>query len=115
VPHLRVAAAPVASLDAATEDGGSLGATVQDTDSPPPWRDVLRDEAVQEVRRAVAGLPARERQVVCRRHALCGEPQSFRQIARALDVSAERARQLELQAMARLRTDDGLRALAQAA
>jgi RNA polymerase sigma factor (sigma-70 family) len=102
LPWLRAAAAPVASLEA----------VVAPADEPPLWREVLRRQVTREVGRAVDALPAREREVVRRRH---GAGETLAAIARDLGVSAERARQLESRALARLAEDPGLRALADAA
>jgi RNA polymerase sigma factor (sigma-70 family) len=116
VGTLRAAAAPVASLDAVAGDGPCPVDQLADRDAPPPWLQVLQREAVDAVTRAVAALPEREREVVRRRYALDGAaPETFAEIARCLGVSAERARQIERSAIARLKADGALQAVAEAA
>ena len=60
----------------------------------------LRSEAL---RRALAALPQREREVVTMRYGLGGaEPQTLEEIGRRLGLTRERVRQIEGQALKRL-------------
>jgi RNA polymerase primary sigma factor len=61
----------------------------------------------ESVRTALSVLPERERRLVELRFGFDGEQQSLDAIARALEVSRERVRQLERQALARLESELG--------
>ena len=102
------------------EDGGELGDLFADDTSDSPVEvaeDALRARAVRE---ALEQLPERERRIMELRFGLDGEPQSLEKIGRELQLTRERVRQLEAQAMAKLSdslgalapTDDGELALA---
>ena len=69
------------------------------------------------LRRAVEGLPERERAVIKLRYGMDGDedPKSLEQIGRVLGVTRERVRQIETQALQRLaqeREIEGLRSVA---
>jgi RNA polymerase primary sigma factor len=84
------------------EDGGELGDLFADdmSDSPAELaEDALRARAVRE---ALADLPERERRIMELRFGLDGESQSLEAIGRELQLTRERVRQLEGQALAKL-------------
>jgi RNA polymerase primary sigma factor len=56
----------------------------------------------QQLRRALAHLPARQRRILELRYGLTGQPQTFEAIGQQVDLSRERIRQLEQQALTRL-------------
>jgi RNA polymerase primary sigma factor len=93
-----------ASLDApVTEDGATLAEVV--ADDGPTAGEVAEDRALRTaVREALNGLTDRERLVVELRHGLDGKPpRTLAEVGEALGISRERARQLEAQALRKLR------------
>ena len=84
------------------EDGGELGDLFADDTSDGPAElaeDALRARAVRE---ALADLPERERRIMELRFGVDAEPQSLEAIGRELELTRERVRQLEAQALAKL-------------
>ena len=102
--EVREAARVLTSLDKPVgEEETTLGELVQ-SDTPEPQEIVsvsLREDAV---RRAVADLPDREREVLKRRYGLNGsrDPKSIEEIVRELGMSREQVRQVESEALKRL-------------
>jgi RNA polymerase primary sigma factor len=118
VQEVRTAARSVTSMDkpVGAEGDTSLGELVAGEEAPPDEELTisLRQEAV---RKAVAKLPDREREVVKMRFGLDGDPdpQSLEQIGRQLGLTRERVRQIETQALERLSVERELEALTEAA
>jgi RNA polymerase primary sigma factor len=118
VMDVRQAARAVTSLDRpiGDDDSGSLGEVIAGQEAGPEEEVTLslREDAV---RRAVAGLPEREREVVKLRYGLNGDvdPISLEEIGRRLGVTRERVRQIEAQALKRLAVRRELEALLEAA
>jgi RNA polymerase primary sigma factor len=111
VREVRAAARTVASTDQPIGDEGDASfGDILSGEEP------ATDEAVEEtlrqetVRRAVAALPEREREVIELRFGLVGEqgPTSLEEIGRRLGLTRERVRQLETQALTRLASSDEL-------
>jgi RNA polymerase primary sigma factor len=95
-----------ASLDApVTEDGATLAEVV--ADDGPTANEVAEDRALRTaVRDALNKLTDRERLVIELRHGLDGKPpRTLAEVGEALHISRERARQLEAQALRKLRLD----------
>lgn len=115
--RLLHAVAPATSLETtASEDGAPLRDRLVDPAAQDPYDDVARVDATATVRDRLRRLPQREADVVRMRYALDGgSEKSFAEIGDELGVSAERARQLERRAIERLRADDALAALREAA
>jgi RNA polymerase primary sigma factor len=69
-----------------------------------PSEEVHVSLAERALRKAVEGLPEREREVVKLRYGMNGDrdPQSLEEIGRTLGITRERVRQIEAQALARL-------------
>ena len=106
VRSLQQAARVTASLDEPVgEEDTPLLELIADHDAAdPPERVVAGEESVR-VRRMLRLLPQRHRDVVIRRYGLGQEaPQSHEQIGAWLGVGEERSRQLEREALHRLRT-----------
>jgi RNA polymerase primary sigma factor len=102
---LDVARRPL-SLEMPTDDEGdsTLGDFVEDTDSPsPPERvsaDMLRDQLMD----ILVDLPPREVKILQMRYGLLdGQTYTLEQVGRKLGVTRERVRQIEAQALSRLR------------
>jgi RNA polymerase primary sigma factor len=106
IGSLRQAARVTASLDEAVgEDGTTLGELVPDQHAADPSERAVACEESGRVRKMVRLLPQRHRDVVVRRYGLGPQaPQSHEQIGAWLGVGAERSRQLEREALHRLRT-----------
>jgi RNA polymerase primary sigma factor len=114
VREVHEAARSVTSLDrpVGTEGDTSLGELMAG-DNAPPEEELeisLRQEAL---RRAIAELPDRERDVLKLRFGLNGDPdpQSLETIGRALGLTRERVRQIEAEALQRLAVSRELDAL----
>jgi RNA polymerase primary sigma factor len=104
VLEVRAAARASTSLDAPVGDGeDAVFGDFVSGDEPLPEEAVelhLRSEAL---RRALAALPQREREVVAMRYGLAGaEPQTLEEIGRRLGLTRERVRQIELESLRRL-------------
>ena len=86
------------------EDGAFLGELVADPDPVDPWRSVDELETLRQVWSMLRTLSKRHRTVLIRRYGLHGEgAQSHAEIGRSLGVGEERSRQLEREALHRLR------------
>ncbi|HTU85375.1 MAG TPA: RNA polymerase sigma factor RpoD/SigA [Solirubrobacteraceae bacterium] len=106
VRSLQQAARVTASLDEPVgEEDTPLRELLADHDAAdPPERAVAGEESAR-VRRMLRLLPQRHRDVVIRRYGLGQDaPQSHEQIGAWLGVGEERSRQLEREALRRLRT-----------
>jgi RNA polymerase primary sigma factor len=118
VQEVRRAARAVTSLDRplGEESSGSLG-EVMAGESPSPEEEVTVSLGMDTLRRAVAELPERERDVVRMRYGLNGdvEPASLDEIGRRLGITRERVRQIESVALERLAVQREIEALRSAA
>jgi RNA polymerase primary sigma factor len=114
VRDVENAARAVTSLDrpVGSEGETSLGELVSGNEAPPEeeLEVSLRQEAL---RRAVAELPDRERNVLKLRFGLNGDPspQSLEQIGKSLGLTRERVRQIESEALRRLAVSRELEAV----
>jgi RNA polymerase sigma factor (sigma-70 family) len=99
VPHVS------ASLDAPVgEDLAPLGELIADAAAPEVSQQVEDRESRRELRSTVRTLPERQRHVVVHRYGLLGDrSRGHEEIGASLGVSEERSRQLERQALHRLR------------
>jgi len=94
---LRMAQQPI-SLEkpVGEEDDSELGNLVEDRGAESPFdlaSDALRKD---DVRRALATLPTREREVIEMRYGLTGgQPRTLEEVGRAFNVTRERIRQIE--------------------
>jgi RNA polymerase primary sigma factor len=110
VIEVRQAARAVASTDAPIgSDGDSSFGDLFAAGGPSTEDDVegtMRDDAV---RRAVAKLPDRQRDVISLRFGLGGTaPSSLEQIGKQLGITRERVRQIEADALRRLGEDEAI-------
>src|SRR5262249_13767031 len=95
----------VVSLDeVALPDGSTLEALVADSASPDPEADTAEREQTELVDRAVAELPARQREIVSRHFGLGREPEEMSEVAAELHLSQQRARTIERDALFTLRS-----------
>ena len=88
-----------------------LEALISDPDSFRQERDILRAEVDRILNRALRQLPARERYILERRFGMRdGSELTLEAVSRILKLSKERVRQLEREALLKLRlTLDGMR------
>ncbi len=116
VAEIRDAARTVTSLDRPVgEDGDTAFGELLAAEGEEPWRELEIGTEETALRRAVAELPERDREVVSLRYGLDGEPMNLAEIGRRLGISRERARQLERAALERLAGVRELAALRDAA
>jgi RNA polymerase primary sigma factor len=106
VQALRGSPRATASLDEPVgEDGTPLGELVADDHAADPFESAVADEESRMVTNMLNRLPERHRNVLIRRYGLDGQtPQSHERIGASLGVGHERSRQLEHEALRRLRT-----------
>lgn len=104
---LAAADARVRSLDdpLETSDGeiGTLGDLLADPLSADAYEQVLESVAGEQLRALLSRLTDREREVVRARFGFDGEPERLVDIGERLGISAERVRQIEERALAKLR------------
>jgi RNA polymerase primary sigma factor len=84
------------------DDEGELGDLFADREAPDPFEEAEESLRRQGVRRALDALPERERRILELRFGFDGEPWTLEAIGHELDLTRERVRQLEGQALARL-------------
>ena len=106
VRSLRTAARVTASLELPIgEDTASLGDLLGDERAVDPPEEAIAQESRDEVRTMLRLLPKRHREVITRRYGMNdGRAQSHEEIGEWLAVGAERSRQLEREALHRLRS-----------
>jgi RNA polymerase primary sigma factor len=94
-----------ASLDQpVADDLAPLGELIADETTPDVGRQAEQHETRRQLFAALALLPERHRQVVVRRHGLVADcVQTHQQIGASLGIGEERSRQIERQALHRLR------------
>jgi RNA polymerase primary sigma factor len=114
VRELRGAPRVTASLDEQVgEDGARLAEFVADPEAVDPWRRVDEHDTRRQLWSMLRMLPHRYRTVLVRRYGLVDDrAQSHAEIGRSLGVGEERSRQLEREALHRLRALGGDRLLA---
>lgn len=95
------------SLDMRVGDGenATLGNLLRDKSGADPENDVLTDEIMEELKHILAELNDRERRVMSCRLRMDGadEPMLREELAKELQISRERIRQIEIQAIKKLR------------
>jgi RNA polymerase primary sigma factor len=106
VRSLRSAARVTVSLELRIgEDTTSLGDLIGDERAVDPPEEAIAHENRDEVQTMLRLLPQRHREVITRRYGLNdGRAQSHEEIGQWLEVGAERSRQLEREALHRLRS-----------
>ena len=78
------------------EEESELGDFVEDENAESPFEVASENLRRDNVRRALAALPAREREVIEMRFGLTGErPRTLEEVGRAFNVTRERIRQIE--------------------
>ena len=86
------------------EEDEELGSVIEDESTPNPEETVIQGLAGEEVHERLRELPPRERSVLEMRFGISGEaPLTLSEVGRRMGITRERARQLEIQALNRLR------------
>jgi RNA polymerase primary sigma factor len=85
-----------------SDDEGELGDLFADREAADPFDEAEESLRRQGVRKALEALPERERRILELRFGFEGEPWTLESIGKELDLTRERVRQLESQALARL-------------
>ncbi len=101
---LRMAQQPV-SLEkpVGEEDESALGDFVEDQTAESPFELAAEHLRCENLRRALAALPEREREVIEMRFGLTGErPYTLEEVGRAFNVTRERIRQIETHTLKKL-------------
>jgi len=114
VRALREAASVTTSLDAPVgEDGATLSELIADRNAVDPWRAADEREMHRQLQWMLGTLPKRHREVLVRRYGLEGDSdETHAEIGARLGVGEERSRQLEREALHRLRSIGADRRLA---
>jgi len=100
---LSAASASVSLNQPVGADGeGELGELFADHQAPDPFDQAVDSLRHQSIRKALDGLPERDRRIIELRFGFEGEPWTLAAIGREFDVTRERIRQLERQALKRL-------------
>jgi RNA polymerase primary sigma factor len=109
VGALREAASVTTSLDQEVgEDGAPLGELIPDREAVDPWRHTAEYETHQQLWSMLGTLPARHRDVLLRRYGLRDDsPETHAEIGARLGLGEDRSRQLEREALHRLRSIGG--------
>jgi RNA polymerase primary sigma factor len=117
IRQARQASRTVTSLDRPVgEDGETAFGELMPAERPAPEEEVESSRRAAILRRAVADLPDREREVVILRYGMDGgEPAPLREIGRQLGITQERVRQIESRALARLAATRSIASLSEAA
>ncbi|HEX9018486.1 MAG TPA: sigma-70 family RNA polymerase sigma factor [Anaerolineaceae bacterium] len=100
------------SLEApvSTEDESELGDTLEDVNALDPEEAVEDRMENEQIRQRLTTLPGREREILELRYGIGGaEPLTLAEVGARLGITRERARQLELQAINRLRHPEAIR------
>ncbi len=84
------------------DDEGELGDLFADREAADPFDEAEESLRRQGIRRALDALPERERRILELRFGFEGEPWTLEAIGNELELTRERVRQLESQALARL-------------
>ncbi|MBC7093769.1 sigma-70 family RNA polymerase sigma factor [Candidatus Bipolaricaulota bacterium] len=106
VKKIEQAAAHTTSLERplSDEDDETLGDFIADDTAPSPAREALRAKLREELKKALAELDPREREILELRYGLLdGHPRTLKEVATQFEITRERVRQLELKALEKLK------------
>jgi RNA polymerase primary sigma factor len=100
---LSAASASVSLNQTIGGDGeGEIGDLFSDREAPDPFDEAEESLRKQNIRKVLDALPERDRRILELRFGFQGEPWTLDAIGRELDLTRERVRQLEGQALSRL-------------
>ena len=86
-------------VDCGPEDGAELGATMVADDAPDPADELVREERAQQVREAIAALPAKQRATLVLAYY---QQLSYREVAQVMNCSVGTVKTQMSRALARL-------------
>jgi RNA polymerase primary sigma factor len=86
-----------------TEENTTLAALLNDANAENPQEVILTEEMQKELDKLLSVLTPREREVMCRRMGFEGDANVLQEIGEKLQISRERVRQIELQALRKLK------------
>jgi RNA polymerase primary sigma factor len=114
VKHLLTLDGQPASFDQPADDAQHMGDApdewIEDVETLSPVESMMEQSRLEEVRQIVAGLPVKESLVLRMRFGLDdGITHTLTEIGQAMGFTAERIRQIEAQALARLRSSKAMR------
>ncbi|MEJ2011055.1 MAG: sigma-70 family RNA polymerase sigma factor [Anaerolineales bacterium] len=104
---INISQAPI-SLDLPQDDdeNRTLGDTIPDLEVETPEGTAVENLMQQQVRDVLDALPAREAQVLMLRYGFTdGRSHTLQEVGDKLGITRERVRQIEMQAMSRIRSD----------
>ena len=97
---------PLSLENPINEDGFSLGDIIEDEDAANPDEQVPQSSLQEELNELLSILNEKELQVLRRRFGLDGgQPMTLAEVGREIDVSKERVRQIQAQALRKLRRE----------
>jgi RNA polymerase primary sigma factor len=101
----RIAQTPVSLARPVGEDDDAvLGDLIEDEESVSPSEQAIDNLRREGLKRALAGLPDRERDIVAMRYGLDdGEPRKLEEVGQAFGITRERVRQIEKHALRKLK------------
>ena len=101
---LQDAARPPVPLQLPVSDDSVLGDFIEDRGAPSPIDDVFRGDLARQLRRSMATLSPREREILRLRFGLDDEDEhTLEQVGTRFSVTRERIRQVEAKALRKLR------------
>ena len=94
------------------DDASALGAVIEDARAPNPALGAARSLLREQIGRSLAQLSWKEREILTRRYGLeTGCPQTLKEVGEQLNLTRERIRQIELQALRKLQHPSRSKAL----
>jgi RNA polymerase sigma factor (sigma-70 family) len=101
---LRYASGPLSLSELVGDSVTEFGDLVEDRSQPPPCDSAIAGLLALEVTKLLSGLDGREQEIIALRYGLDGgAPHTLAAIGERFDLSRERVRQIETQALAKLR------------
>jgi RNA polymerase sigma factor (sigma-70 family) len=94
-------------VDEATRGGATFGELLRDPEAEEAYERLATRLGAAEVPSLLRRLTERERGVVQARYGLTGSERTLRELGQAMGVSAERVRQIEQEALEKMRARDG--------
>jgi RNA polymerase primary sigma factor len=88
-----------------SDEDGELGDLFSDPSADDPAEEATQSLRRQAVRRALENLPERQRRILELRFGFAGQTESLERIGKELGLTRERVRQLEQEALARVKDD----------
>jgi RNA polymerase primary sigma factor len=85
-----------------SEEEAAIGDFIEDAGAVSPWERASLALRTEGLRRILASLPHREREVIELRYGLRGEQLTLEQVGRVLNVTRERVRQIETRTLKKL-------------